>query len=71
MKKNLFRGLTGLTASLLVFSVAAAQICTARTTFLNSRLGTSSYKLVDTGESDSDGTYFDSEFTSLGDLVQA
>ena len=49
MKKNVFRGLTGLMAVLLVLSIMATQICNLRESFLNGQLGTSSYKLVETG----------------------
>lgn len=68
-KTNVFRGLAGLTASLLCICIVATSIMSSRASFLNSRLGTVSYKVVNEG--DEDTNYFKSEFSSLEELVTA
>lgn len=77
MKKSkksakLWRGFTATLASLLAIVVGATYIANVNAAFLNSRLGTANYKIVDKGDgSENDGIYFDSEFTNLEDLVKA
>lgn len=69
---KLWRGLATLTAVLLVVAIGAAPIADSRANTLNNWLGTSNYKtVVHEGESNSDGTYFDSEFSNLGEVVDA
>ena len=68
-KKNVWRGLAGLTATLLCLALVATSVTSARAAKLNSLLGTNSYKLVDSGESGIDGTYFASEYSSLEEVI--
>ena len=71
-KKGIWRGLATLTASLLVFSTAAQATTNAWSTKINSMLGTSNYQVVVTeGGEESTGTYFVSDYASLGDMVAA
>ena len=73
MKNNsakLWRCLTTVTASLLAVTVGGSSIANARVDFINAALGTSSYRVEQTGD-ESDGLYFTSEYDNLEDLVQA
>ena len=45
-QKNVMRGLAGLSATLLAISGAATAVASTRADFINSKLGTSSFKLV-------------------------
>ncbi len=69
-KPSVMRGLMSIFAVLLVILIGAGSIIEARTAFLNSRLGTSNFKTIK-HESDNDGTYFDSEFGSIEEVVGA
>ncbi|MBP3914012.1 MAG: glycoside hydrolase family 3 C-terminal domain-containing protein, partial [Lachnospiraceae bacterium] len=71
MKQGLMRGLAAFTASLCAVSLVAASYAPTRAAFINSRLGTVSYRLEETGEQEGDSYYFESEFTSLDDLLAA
>ena len=71
MKQGLMRGLAAITASLCAVSLVAASYAPTRSAFINSRLGTVSYRLEETGESSGDNYYFESEFDSLSDLLAA
>lgn len=65
-------GMTSAMASMLVLSIGVTGIMDAHSMELNTRLGTTNYKLVEKeGEAGSDGSYFDSEFSDLGDLIHA
>lgn len=68
---RLGRGLTAVTASLLSIAVGGTAIANANLAFLNTRLGTYSQKIEDKGDGSVDSVYYESEFTSLGDLVKA
>ena len=68
---GVWRGLTSVSASLLAIVFGASSIANANAAFINTRLGTSNYKAVDTGEEDTDSTYFKSEFSSLTELTDA
>lgn len=70
-QKNVMRGLAGLSATLLAVSSAATAVAATRTDFINSKLGTSSFKLVEKGDGTGDSIYFDSEFSSVQDLIDA
>ncbi len=70
-RTNLMRGLTILLACLLIFSMFATSIAKSNASVINSNLGTSSYKVEKTGESDNDGVYFASEFTHVKQLIDA
>ena len=70
-QKNVIRGLAGLSATLLAVSSAATAVAATRTDFINSKLGTSSFKLVEKGDGTGDSIYFDSEFSSVQDLIDA
>ena len=70
-QKNVMRGLAGLSATLLAVSSAATAVASTRTDFINSKLGTSSFKLVEKGDGTGDSIYFDSEFSSVQDLIDA
>ncbi len=68
----LWRGLSSITASLLAIVVGATSIANANAAIINTRLGITAYKVVDTSDGEEkDSTYFKSEFTSLKDLVEA
>lgn len=49
-QKNVMRGLAGLSATLLAISGAATAVASTRADFINSKLGTSSFKLVEKGD---------------------
>lgn len=69
---KMWRGMTAVTASLLSIAVGGLAIANVNAAFINTRLGTSNYKTVDKGEeSQADAIYFESEYTSLADLVKA
>ena len=70
-QKNVMRGLAGLSATLLAISGAATAVASTRADFINSKLGTSSFKLVEKGDGTGDSIYFDSEFSSVQDLIDA
>lgn len=66
------RGLTAVMAMLLCVCICVQTIANANAGFLNTRLGTTNYIMVEKAEGDTgDAIYFDSEFTELGDLVAA
>ena len=66
-----WRGLTAISASLLTIVVCGTTIAYANTAIINTRLGTSNFKYVNTGDGDEDVTYFDSDYESLTDVVEA
>nr|MCR4674602.1 glycoside hydrolase family 3 C-terminal domain-containing protein [Lachnospiraceae bacterium] len=66
-----WRGLTALSASLLTVVICGTTIAYANTAIINSRLGTSNFKYVNTGVENEDVTYFDSDYESLADVVAA
>lgn len=69
---NLWRGLSAVTASVLAISIGGLSIVNVNAAFLNTRLGTSNYKMVDKGEGgQTDSIYFESEFTGLDQMVAA
>jgi beta-glucosidase len=70
-KKNVWRGLTGVTAVLLAIGITGTQLAVSRGDFINSRLGISTYKTVEHGDGEGDATYFESSFTSLQQVVEA
>lgn len=70
-KTGLKRGLAVVLASIFVLSLFATSIAQTWTSKINTFLGTSSYKTEKTGESAGDGIYFDSEFTSLKQVIDA
>ena len=69
-KLGLRRGLAVLLASLFVLSMYATGIAQANAGKINSFLGTTSYKVEKTGEG-GDGIYFESEFGSLKEVIDA
>ena len=58
-------------ASLLVMTAIATSYTNTRSAFINARLGTSSMKLVETGDTTVDNYHFKSEFGSLAELIAA
>lgn len=70
-RSKLWRGLTAIFASLFAISIVLSAMADSRAGFLNGRLGTSNYITVQDGESTVDGYYFDSEFTTLEEVVKA
>ena len=70
-KTGLKRGLAVLLASIFVLSLFATSIAQTWSGKINTFLGTSSYKMVKTGESTSDGIYFKSEFSSVKEVIDA
>lgn len=71
MKKGLMRGLAGITASLCGLCLVATSYTDTRSAFINARLGTSSVKVVETGDGTEDNYHYKSEFENLSDLVAA
>ena len=69
-KLGLRRGLAVLLASLFVLSMYATGIAQANASKINSFLGTTSFKVEKTGEG-GDGIYFESEFGSLKEVIDA
>ncbi len=70
-KTGVWRGIAGLLASLFAFSLCLTSIAKANASSINVFLNTSSYVVEKTGESTSDGIYFDSEFQSVADVMAA
>ena len=68
---GLARGLAVLLASLFVLSLFATSIAGTWAGKINTFLGTSSYETVKSGESTSDGIYFESEFGTLKEVIDA
>ncbi len=66
-----WRGFSAITASLLSIAVGGIAIVNANAAFINSRLGTTNIKLVETGDGSQNTDYFKSEFDKLSDLVEA
>ena len=70
-KIGLKRGLSVILASVCVLSLFASSIAQTWAGKINTFLGTSSFETVKTGESTSDGIYFESEFQSVKDVIDA
>ncbi len=70
-KTGLARGLAVILTSLFVLSLFASSIAQTWAGKINTFLGTSSYETVKTGESTSDGIYFESEFGSVKEVIDA
>ncbi len=70
-KIGLKRGLAVILASLFVLSLFASSIAQTWSGKINTFLGTSSYKTEKSGESTSDGIYFESEFSSVKEVIDA
>ena len=70
-KIGLKRGLAVILASLFLLSLFATSIAQTWAGKINTFLGTSSYETVKSGESTTDGYYFESEFTSVKDVIDA
>ena len=69
---GVWRGLTAVFASLLVIVVGATSIVEANADFINTRLGVSNFKIVDTADGEKrDSIYFKSEFGGISELVAA
>ena len=64
-----WRGFAAITASLLSIAIGGLVIVNANAAFINSRLGTTNIKLVETGDGTQDTDYFKSEFASVSDLI--
>ena len=70
-KTGLKRGLAVILASLFVLSLFVSSIAQTWAGKINTFLGTSSYETVKTGESTSDGIYFESEFKTVKEVIDA
>ena len=70
-KTGLKRGLATVLIAIFIFSMFATAIATSNATTVNANLGTSSYDIVKTGDSESDGIYFRSEFGSVKEVIDA
>lgn len=69
---KVWRGLAAIVAVLLAACICVQTIANANAGFLNTRLGTTNYVMVEKEDGDStDAIYFESEFTNLEDLVKA
>lgn len=70
--KKIWRGATAVTATLTAFMIGGTAIANANGSWINTFLGTTNYKTVETGDAgESDSIYFDSEFSTLEELVTA
>lgn len=69
-KTKIWRGLSGILAVLLTFSIGVSAIAGANATTVNKLLNTSSYEIIQLEGDDVDSYYFKSEFTDIADLVQ-
>ena len=55
-----WRGFSAITASLMTIAIGGVAIVNANAAFINSRLGTTNIKLVETGDGTQDTDYFKS-----------
>ena len=69
--KNGWRGLTGISASVLAMLFAGLNIANANVGFINARLGTTNNIVVDSGDGTEDTIYYKSEFSTLEEMVLA
>ena len=69
--KNGWRGLTGISASVLAMLFAGLNIANTNAAFINTRLGTTNNIVVDSGDGTEDTIYYKSEFTTLEEMVLA
>ena len=65
------RGLAVILASLFVLSMFVTSIAQTWSGKINTYFGTTSYKTEKTGESSGDGIYFDSEFSTVKEVIDA
>ncbi len=70
---NAWRGLTSLSAGLMALLIGGTGIVNSNAAFLNSKLGTSNYKVIDNAEAGEnvDSTYFKSDYSSVKEIVEA
>ncbi len=66
-----WRGFSSICASLTAISIGALCIVNANAAFLNTRLGTTNIKYVTDGETTIDSTYFESDYSSLAEVIEA
>lgn len=66
-----WRGFGAITASLMTIAVGGVAIVNANAAFINSRLGTTNIKLVETGDGTQDTDYFKSSFGTLSEVIEA
>ena len=64
LKKQAMQGLATVSASVLVLSMGVETLANSRAQFINGRLGTTNYQVIQT-DSESDGIYYKSEFARL------
>ncbi len=60
LKKQAMQGLATVSASVLVLSMGVETLANSRAQFINGRLGTTNYQVIQT-DSESDGIYYKSE----------
>ena len=70
-KTGLKRGLATVLIAIFIFSMFATTIAKSNATTVNANLGTSSYSVVKTGNSEGNGIYFHSEFGSVKEVIDA
>lgn len=68
---SLKRGLAATAASVFSLLLVATSIAESNAGTINSQLGVSNYQVIQTGEAESDGVYYVSEFTDLETLINA
>lgn len=68
---NALRGTAGALAALMCVSVGTTGIAQSLKTYVNQALGTSSVRTIQDGDGSEDTTYFESEFSSVSELVAA
>ena len=66
-----WRGFSAITASLMTIAIGGVAIVNANAAFINSRLGTTNIKLVETGDGTQDTDYFKSSYSTLAEVVEA
>ncbi len=66
-----WRGFGAITASLMTIAIGGVAIVNANAAFINSRLGTTNIKLVETGDGTQNTDYFKSSYGTLAEVVEA
>ena len=66
---SLKRGLAAVLASVFALLLCTTSIAESNAGTINSQLGVSNFQIIQTGEADSDGVYYVSEFTDLETLI--
>lgn len=66
-KTKLWSGLTSLSAAVLVIALTGYNLAAANASYINTALGISTTRVVETGEKAQDTTYYKSQFGAFDD----